>query len=831
MKNRRIRLLAAGITVGLLGGTVCDTDIMPMQMVEASEVSGEIDSDSEDIVSEAEEDATADASADRNDGESAATEIPADEKEQGDASINTPADEKEQGDASINTPEDGKEQGDASINTPEDEETSQNADGKDSVDETLTNGNQSEGEENNIPGNEENMADPEQGDQVNEEAPENGVSDGAGNGKEPETEAPIQEEDQEETEQVKSEDEEFVGTEKPDRPEEIIQSGEGFLAGVPEPDEETVVRASYPYGYTESVDKVAVRGGWLDRRPLTKIEIANLYQDARASSTEQSFDIEPRVSAPYLAGRASAANRQSTLNNLNMYRRIAGLTPVRESEELSDEAQHGAVLLAAIDQLTHYPGKPADMDTDFFKIGYGATSSSNIGAGYRRMEDGIDGCIQDNSGSNLTTVGHRRWFLNPDMLYIGLGQAQASGGIYGRYYAYKVFDRSNEALNHNFVSWPSSGNFPTELVSVKLPWSVSLNRARYASPSLEDVTVTITNPAGEKEVFDKSSHYAGLSGNEKYFNVDTVGYGEGPCIICNFGGNYAAFTQPGTYQIKVTGLRSADTGEAVSIEYQTTMFNASEYAGRTAVTDAQYNTIEEFVERLYTKCLGRSSEAEGKLDWTMKLADHDRSGAETGYGFVFSDEYLKKETDNDVFLDMMYDVYLGRKADASGKEYWSRMLQQGVSRKFVFRGFAESAEYDRICSEYGIERGTVTLTDGRDLNAGATMFVYRLYEKALGRAAEEDGLNDWSGSVAKGEKSAQTVAQSFFHSEEFLNKRYDDRNFVCILYRTFMGREYDESGLAYWLDALRQGKSRDEVLEGFSNSVEFHEIMASYGLN
>ena len=75
------------------------------------------------------------------------------------------------------------------------------------------------------------------------------------------------------------------------------------------------------------------------------------------------------------------------------------------------------------------------------------------------------------------------------------------------------------------------------------------------------------------------------------------------------------------------------------------------------------------------------------------------------------------------------------------------------------------------------------------------------------------------------------MAQSFFHSDEFLNKRYDDRNFVCVLYRTFMGREYDESGLAYWLDALRQGKSRDEVLEGFSNSVEFHEIMASYGLN
>ena len=416
MKKRRIRLLAAGITVGLLGGTVCDTDTMPMQMVEAAEVSGEMESDSEDVLSEAEEDTTADEAADRNDGENASAETPADEKEQGDAGINTPADEETSQDA------DGKDPDDVVIS-------------EDTAAETLDSEEPSEDKENNILADEENMTDSEQGNQVNEGAPENDVSDEAENSKELET--PIQEE----TDQVKSEDEELVGMGKLDRPEEIIQSGEGFLAGVPEPDEETMVRASYPYGYTESVDKVAVRGGWLDRRPLTKIEIANLYQDARASSTEQSFDIEPRVSAPYLAGRASAANRQSTLNNLNMYRRIAGLTPVRESEELSDEAQHGAVLLAAIDELTHYPGKPADMDTGFFKIGYGATSSSNIGAGYRRMEDGIDGCIQDNSGSNLTTVGHRRWFLNPDMLYIGLGQAQASGGIYGRYYAYKVFDR------------------------------------------------------------------------------------------------------------------------------------------------------------------------------------------------------------------------------------------------------------------------------------------------------------------------------------------------------------------------------------------------------
>lgn len=595
-------------------------------------------------------------------------------------------------------------------------------------------------------------------------------------------------------------------------------------------EEEMVQAGNYYYG-TEPAKNMATRSGRLDVRPLTKIEIANLYQNAQNSSTALSYDIQPHVGAPYEAGRASAANRQSTLNELNMYRQIAGLTPVEESAELSDQAQHGAVLLAAVNELTHYPSQPADMDDEFYEIGLGATSSSNLGAGYGRMEYGIDGCIQDNSGSNLTSVGHRRWFLNPQMRYIGMGQAESVSGYgYGRYFAYKVFDRSNDYLDHDFVSWPASGNFPVELLSVKQPWSISLNRMRYAYPSLEDIVVEITNPVGAVETFSATDNAGSTSGREKYFNVNNGGYGEGSCIICNFGSNYTDYTQPGVYQVKISGLKSAETGETVNIAYEINMFSTAKYAGKTAVTDEQYRSVEEFVERLYTTCLGRDSEEQGKLYWTMLLCDGDKSGAEAGYGFVFSEEYKSKNTTDDEFLDMLYAVYLGREADESGKEYWKDKLNTGISRTFVFRGFAESPEYTEICADYGIERGEVVLTEGRDLNEGATRFVYRIYEKALGRKAEVDGLNYWSGYIARKEMTPEHVAQQFFFSPEFEDKGYTNEEYIKILYRTFMGREYEDAGLQYWLEALDNGKTRDEVLAGFSGSDEFREIMASYGL-
>jgi len=46
---------------------------------------------------------------------------------------------------------------------------------------------------------------------------------------------------------------------------------------------------------------------------------------------------------------------------------------------------------------------------------------------------------------------------------------------------------------------------------------------------------------------------------------------------------------------------------------------------------------------------------------------------------------------------------------------------------------------------------------------------------------------------------------------------------------TFMDREPDAAGLADWVGQLDRGeKSRDEIVNGFADSVEFAAIMAQY---
>lgn len=243
-----------------------------------------------------------------------------------------------------------------------------------------------------------------------------------------------------------------------------------------------------------------------------------------------------------------------------------------------------------------------------------------------------------------------------------------------------------------------------------------------------------------------------------------------------------------------------------------------------------YSQTQSFCARLYEKCLGRPAEAEGLAYWDQILVSREQSGAQAGHGFVFSQEYKNKHTSNEDYIEMLYVVFMNRPSDVSGKNYWLGLLAQGVSREYVYQGFAHSQEYTNICNSYGIERGTVSLGQPRDKNPNLTAFVNRIYEKAMERSGEEDGLNYWCSMIQGGGKTPVQVAEFFLTSEEFRNRNLSNEEYIKVLYRTFMGRECDQGGLNYWLGELNRGCSREDVLHRFAGCPEFKNIMASFGL-
>ena len=252
------------------------------------------------------------------------------------------------------------------------------------------------------------------------------------------------------------------------------------------------------------------------------------------------------------------------------------------------------------------------------------------------------------------------------------------------------------------------------------------------------------------------------------------------------------------------------------------------------------NPIKAFVERLYTLVLGREADSAGVEDWTNKLANQEQNGATVSYGFIFSNEFAARGLTNEQKVEIFYNTFLNRAADADGKKLWVDALDAGVDLEKVFEGFVMSTEFAGICNSAGISAGQMSdivgMTDilnrYRNRNINLTEFVSRCYTKALGRAGDIAGIDSWCMQILTGAWSPRNVAAGFIHSDEFLAKNTTNAEYVSILYRTFLGRELDAPGAETWVGVLDRNEwTRDAVLDGFANSDEFAGILAGFGLN
>lgn len=304
------------------------------------------------------------------------------------------------------------------------------------------------------------------------------------------------------------------------------------------------------------------------------------------TTAETRFDAEPSVTSPYALGELSPSFLDSGLTYFNYIRYLAGLPAVELSEEKNTAAQYGAVVMAANNELAHFPTQPEDMDDAFYQAGYAATSTSNLSmrgtssAGNLQLDvlqSAIAGQMSDSGSNNLSTLGHRRWLLSPRLLYTGFGCADAEfdGTFYRTYVDVPVFDRSGGAVDYNFVAWPASGYMPVQEFAIGDPWSVSLNPTKYATPALEDLTVTLTRVVdGKSCVFTSDTCPETPAEDGSYFTIDTRGYGEGAAIIFRPASDDFGSTQYGlgAYTVTVAGLQDR-SGNAETLSYRVVFFD------------------------------------------------------------------------------------------------------------------------------------------------------------------------------------------------------------------------------------------------------------------
>ena len=232
--------------------------------------------------------------------------------------------------------------------------------------------------------------------------------------------------------------------------------------------------------------------------------------------------------------------------------------------------------------------------------------------------------------------------------------------------------------------------------------------------------------------------------------------------------------------------------------------------------------VRAFVRRFYQQCLNREPDQAGWDNWTSALMDGSLSGAALAEAFIFSKEFVNRQTSNAEFLNIMYRAFFNREPDSGGYNTWLSALNKGTSREEVLKGFTHSQEFANLCDAYGIQ----PMTQRERIEA----FVTRFYQQCLNRQPDAGGLKTWTDSLLSGAQTGADVAHGFIFSQEFTNRNTSNAEFLTIMYRAFFAREPDSGGYNTWLNALKGGTSRADVLNGFTHSTEFANLCRLYGI-
>ena len=236
-----------------------------------------------------------------------------------------------------------------------------------------------------------------------------------------------------------------------------------------------------------------------------------------------------------------------------------------------------------------------------------------------------------------------------------------------------------------------------------------------------------------------------------------------------------------------------------------------------------------FVTRMYQVVLGREPDANGLATWVNELDSGKMKAADIVTGFFNSPEYTGKNKKNEEVVKDCYNAMLGRDPDQGGATYWKAIMDIGMSSDKVCSGFLGSQEFIALANSYGIQPGTITLKNARDLNIERTSFVYRLYQDCLKRQPDIAGLENWCKQLAQG-YAGTSIASGFVFSAEYKNTLPSNEEYVDMLYRTIMGREADAAGKADWIKQLDYTITREKALNGFMFSKEFSEKCTTAGI-
>ena len=125
-------------------------------------------------------------------------------------------------------------------------------------------------------------------------------------------------------------------------------------------------------------------------------------------------------------------------------------------------------------------------------------------------------------------------------------------------------------------------------------------------------------------------------------------------------------------------------------------------SGESSLTPEQRRqlSVNEFVETLYERILGRAYDVTGRDYWVDQLMNHGATGADVVRGILNSAEFNPGDlTEEELVLALYSDLY-NRIPSAGETANWTGAMKDGATRQAVLDYFLSSPEWEAICAYY-----------------------------------------------------------------------------------------------------------------------------------
>ena len=116
----------------------------------------------------------------------------------------------------------------------------------------------------------------------------------------------------------------------------------------------------------------------------------------------------------------------------------------------------------------------------------------------------------------------------------------------------------------------------------------------------------------------------------------------------------------------------------------------------------------------------------------------------------------------------------------------------------------------------------------RDEGSTIDDLVERLYVNALNRNSDLAGKTFWINKILNDDVELGDVVRGFLNSAEFNARNLNDDDFITLLYKVMFNRTASSKEKSYWMAALANGASRNEIISAFLNSAEFEATYDAY---